>query len=65
MAAGRRGDLLTLLVLLGFLVGTGLVIAVMLRFLDFYWWGPPSLALTAICGVGFAWLMGPGEEGGE
>ena len=63
MPEQRRGDLLTLLVLAGFLIGTALVIAVMLRFLAFYWWGPPSLALTAICGVGFAWLMGPGEEG--
>ena len=65
MAAGRRGDLLTLLALAGFLIGTVLVAAVMLRFVAFYWWGPPSLALTAGSGVGFAWLMGKGEEGDE
>ena len=58
----RPGDLLTLLVLCAFLIGTGLVVAVMLRLLPFYWWGPPVLALTAVSGIGFAWLMGPGED---
>ena len=65
MAAGRRGDLLIVLALAVFLVGTVLVALVMLRVLPFYWWGPPSLAVTAISGIGFAWLMGTGEEGDE
>ena len=62
MSRNRQGDLLIVLLFLGFVTGTILVALVIFRILPFYWWGLPSLALTACSGIGFAWLMGPSDQ---